>query len=300
MLALQRGRLAVGQEFLVHLGLNLDDELLDPTGVDPAILDQVDQCQPRDLTAYRLETREDHCFRGVVDDEVDSGGLFEGADIPSLATDDPTLHLVRRKVHDTDRALDDVLRSDSLDRHGDHAPRLLLGLLRGFVLDALDHPGSVHARLVLHGAHQFLLRLVTGEAGDLLEFLSLQVGRRLQFTLALGELDLPRLQILGPAGGLQFLGRQRFVSLPVRDLFILQSRLEGVEFDPVIAGFPFKFHARLEQPFPGADLGILVEALALGLGPSDDAPCFLFGFGEHGLCGGPAAAPEGPDHGEPE
>jgi hypothetical protein len=139
---LQRRGLAVGEEFLVHLGLDLGDQFLDPSGMDPPVLDQVDQRQPRDLAAHRFEARQDHRLGGVVDDEVDPRGLLEGADVASLAADDSALHLVRREVDHAHGAFDHVLGRDPLDRHGDDAPGLLLGLLGRLVLDPFDHTGS--------------------------------------------------------------------------------------------------------------------------------------------------------------
>jgi hypothetical protein len=44
----------------------------------------------------------------------------------------------------------------------------------------------------------------------------------------------------------------------------------------------------------------LSRRVTFGLGPCNDAACFLFGFDEHGLRSGSAAAPQSPDHGEPE
>jgi hypothetical protein len=117
---LQGRRLAVGEQLLVHLDLDLGDHLLDAPGVDAAVGDQALQGQPGDLPAHRLEAREDHRLGGVVDDQVDAGGLLEGADVAPLAADDASLHLVRRQVDHRHRALHHVVGGDPLDRHRDH------------------------------------------------------------------------------------------------------------------------------------------------------------------------------------
>ena len=57
--------------------------------------------QPGDLAADRVEAADDHHARRVVDDHVDAGGLFEGADVAPFAADDPALHFV---VGNIDRA----------------------------------------------------------------------------------------------------------------------------------------------------------------------------------------------------
>ena len=81
----------------------------------------------------------------VVDDQVDPGGLFEGADVAPLAADDPALHLVRRQVDDRDRVFRGVIRGDALDGGDDHVAGLLVGVLAGA---PLDRPGDLD-RVVL-------------------------------------------------------------------------------------------------------------------------------------------------------
>ena len=44
----------------------------------------------------------------AIDDQIDPGGSLEGADIASLAADDPSLHVVAGQVHDADGALGDI------------------------------------------------------------------------------------------------------------------------------------------------------------------------------------------------
>jgi hypothetical protein len=62
--------------------------------MDPSVLDQLRERQPRGLSAEPVERREDDRVRCVVDDEVDTGEVLERADIASLPADDPALHVV--------------------------------------------------------------------------------------------------------------------------------------------------------------------------------------------------------------
>ena len=59
-------------DVLLELRLRVVVHLLDPRRVDPAVLDQLVERQPRDLAAERVERREDDRVRRVVDDEVDA------------------------------------------------------------------------------------------------------------------------------------------------------------------------------------------------------------------------------------
>jgi hypothetical protein len=92
--------LALLLEVLLHLPLDLLDHLLDARGMDPAVRDQRLEREPRDLAAVGIVGRDDDGLGGVVDDQVHAGVLLEGADVPSLAADDPPLHVVARQVDD--------------------------------------------------------------------------------------------------------------------------------------------------------------------------------------------------------
>jgi hypothetical protein len=80
----------------VDFGASLCHDLFDPAGMDPAVADELGDRQPGDLATDRIEPAEDDGLGRVVDDQVDAGGLFEGADVAPLAADDAAFHLVRR------------------------------------------------------------------------------------------------------------------------------------------------------------------------------------------------------------
>ena len=90
----ERGLLADLGDVLVDLLLGLLVGLLDPGRVDAPVLDQPLEREPGDLPAHRVEAREQHRGRGVVDDEVDARERLERADVAPLAADDAALQLV--------------------------------------------------------------------------------------------------------------------------------------------------------------------------------------------------------------
>src|SRR3954470_21257890 len=92
------GRLTGLAHDQLDLRAGLGDDFLDAARVDAAILDELGQSDARDLSTHRIESAEEHRRRPVVDDQVDAGGLFEGANVASLAADDPALHLLRREL----------------------------------------------------------------------------------------------------------------------------------------------------------------------------------------------------------
>ena len=53
---------------------------------------------PGDLAADRIEAADDHHAGRVVDDDVDAGRFFEGADVAPFAADDAALHFVAGNI----------------------------------------------------------------------------------------------------------------------------------------------------------------------------------------------------------
>ena len=150
--------LALFADRAVQLGLRLVDDVLDPGRVDPAVLKQLLQHPPRQLTPERVVRRYSDDLGGVVDDQVDTGRLLEGANIAALAADDPPLHLVARKRHDGDRGFRDVIGRDPLDRRGEDFARAALGFGVDLLLDLVQAPGGHGAGLGFDFGDQLLSR----------------------------------------------------------------------------------------------------------------------------------------------
>src|SRR4030081_1375050 len=78
---------------LLHLALDLLDDFLDPRRMDAPVRDQALDRLTRDLASERIEAREDDGARRVVDDELDAGRGFEGADVAAFPADDAPLEV---------------------------------------------------------------------------------------------------------------------------------------------------------------------------------------------------------------
>src|SRR5262245_61854411 len=81
-------------DFLVSFVFHFLDDLCDAGRSDSSVGDQLFNRLLRDLPPIWIESRQDDGAGRVVDDEVDPGGKFEGADVTSLAADDPALQIV--------------------------------------------------------------------------------------------------------------------------------------------------------------------------------------------------------------
>ena len=127
------------------------------------------QGDPGDLAADRVEAGQDDRLGGVVDDDVDAGGGFEGADVPPLAADDPPLHLLGRQRHRAHDVLGDVVRRVPLDGQGDHLPGLLRRLLLELLVHDPDPLAGFHLGLFGDQLHDLRLGLLGRKARHLLE-----------------------------------------------------------------------------------------------------------------------------------
>ena len=112
---LKRGGLSLLLNHDLHFFLRLLHHLLDPGGMDASIYDQLFQRDPGHLPADGVESRQDHRFRRIVDDQIDAGHGLQGADVAPLPSDDPSLHLIVWQLYDGNRGLRDMVCSTSLD-----------------------------------------------------------------------------------------------------------------------------------------------------------------------------------------
>src|SRR5689334_1132746 len=97
-------------DLCIHLFARLVDDFFNSAGMDAAVRHELLEREPRDLASNRIEARHDDGVGRVVDDDVDTGGQLERANVAPLAADDPTLHLVVWKGYRRNSALRRVLR----------------------------------------------------------------------------------------------------------------------------------------------------------------------------------------------
>ena len=129
-------------------------------------------------------------FGRVVDDQIDAGRRFDGADVAPFAADDPPLHVVARQVHDRHGPLGDELARQTLDGDGDD---LLGASIRFGARLFLDHANvlrGVVPGLVDHLLDEAALRFVARQPGDPLELLAGLVDESIAVLVPLRHLPL--------------------------------------------------------------------------------------------------------------
>src|SRR5581483_3589536 len=128
--------------------------------------------------------------RRVVDDDVDPGQVLECADVPTLAADDPALHVVGGKLDERDRGLRRVARRDALERVGDEVPRAPPRLALRLLLELAHAPRELVPDELLGPVQDLSLRLVDRHPRDPLELVELALLRRLQLLLEAARVQL--------------------------------------------------------------------------------------------------------------
>ena len=101
----------------------------------------------------------------VVDDDVDPGGLLEGADVPPFAADDPALHVVGGDVDGADGGLGGVRRGVALDGRGEDLAGLLLAGLAERLLVLEDQAADLVPEFVLEPSEEDGAGLLGAELG---------------------------------------------------------------------------------------------------------------------------------------
>jgi len=246
-------------DLVLHLAAGLLHDLLDAGGVDAAVGDELLQRHPGDLAAHRVETGDDDRLGRVVDDEVDAGGGFEGADVAALAADDAALHVVVGQRHHRYRGLRHVVGGALLDGEGDEVAGLLVGLLLRLGLDFAHHDGGVVVCILADAVHQLFPGLFEGHVGYALKFLLLLRVQR----LCRGFQPLGLLKLLVEA----LLPGFQVVQLLVQGLFALgHPALQPGHFAAAVAHFPVQLILQSNNLFLGFENGFLLFLLSLSRG----------------------------------
>ncbi len=139
----QRCSLAFLLDDRLHFLFGLLDHFLDSGRMNAPVHNELLQRNPGDLTANRIEAGDDNRLRRVINDEIHSGHGLQRADVPTLAADDPPLHLIAGQLDHGNRSLRHMIGCASLNGADHVLSGPFLRFLLGFCLDLLDHHGRV-------------------------------------------------------------------------------------------------------------------------------------------------------------
>jgi hypothetical protein len=196
---LEDGLLPCLADAFFHLLLGFAYHLFHSGGVNPTVGDEALECDAGDLTSDRVVARYDYRFGGIVDDQVDPRGGFDGADVATLAADDTSFHVVIRELHDGDRAFSHKLARQAFDGNGDDLPGAAIGLGARLLFNEADRFSGFVTRLIDHLLCQRPFGFFARQASNSFQLSPCFFDRPLAFpltvaqglfSLALRELDL--------------------------------------------------------------------------------------------------------------
>ena len=116
-------------------------------------------------------------LRGVVDDQIHAGEVFQSTDVPAFPADDPALHLVIGQGHHRHGGLGHVVGGIALNGQGNDLTGLGVRLVLKAGLDLLDLHGRLMGDLGLQLGDEIVLGLLGGKAGDALQHFHLATNK---------------------------------------------------------------------------------------------------------------------------
>ena len=146
--------------------------------MDTAVGDELLQRQSRHLAANGIEARNGDDLGGIVDDQLDTRQGLQLLDVPALAADDASLHLLAGQRHRGNGGLGYEVARASLNGQCHDAAGLIVGLLTVLLLQLHNALCLLVADLLLQLGDQLCLSLLGGIARDLFqhELLLVQSG----------------------------------------------------------------------------------------------------------------------------
>jgi hypothetical protein len=252
--------------------------------MDPAIGHQLRKGDTGHFSADRIEGTDDYRFGRVVDDQIHSSGLFEGANVTSFAADDPTLHFVVGEVDGADSVLGGMVRGDALHRREHDLASSIVRLVASGSFDRLRNADCVALGVVTDGFEELRLGLCGAHPADSLE-------RSHVLKLSLGELLTSRFQLPFAVQKLAIALFEHVGSQIELLVASQQATLKGGQFGAFGAGFVLGL--ALEPQL--LVLGLEYQLFLLGASLRDDPAGFVLGAPD-GLIGDLAARKKAGDH----
>ena len=168
--------------------LALLHDVFNARGVNAPILNQAFQRHFGDLPPQGAVGRENDGFRGVVNDEINACGGFEGADIAAFAADDAPFHILAGQGDGGDGLFIDIVAGVTLDHIAEDILGLAIGGFARFRFNLPDHPGGFMARSGFDFGKKAGFGLFGREAGDFFEAAFLLVDAIFEEFLLLGNM----------------------------------------------------------------------------------------------------------------
>ena len=132
------------------------DEFLNTRGMNSPILQQRFERELGDFSPDRIERRNEHHLRRLINEQRGAGGGLEGFDVPALSPNDAALHLLGRQLHNRGGQIIIGLTHEPLHRGNHNA----LTFLRDILLGTFQQFLAQYTQLLLAFKSNFLAQLL--------------------------------------------------------------------------------------------------------------------------------------------
>ena len=127
----------------LYFFLRFFNHLFDSCRMDSSIYDQTLQCNSCHFSSDWIKSGKNNCLRSIINNKLYSCQCLKSTNIPSLSSDNSTLHLVTWKLNYRDRSFSHMICRTSLDCGDNILFRLLVSLFLCTCFKLFHHLGSV-------------------------------------------------------------------------------------------------------------------------------------------------------------
>ncbi len=260
-----------------HKLLGLLVHLLDASGVNSPVSNQVLKSNASGLPANGVEARENNGLGSVIDDKGDTRNLLEGSNITTLAANDATLEIVGRNMNRGHGNLASLIGSTTLDGDGEN---LTGGFLRFSFYPKLRV--AKYLSLLLDGVlantvKKLAMSVVLCKGGDSLKLGGLLRHELLKVAAATIQLALQTRKLV--------LALIEGIITPVKRLLALHNtRLKGAKFALTLLFFVLGSLLKVENLLLSLKNGLLLGGFSLPGSLGVNALCVLLSLGDLRVC----------------
>jgi hypothetical protein len=244
--------------------------------VDAAVEDEALHGFAGDFAADGVEAGEHDGIGGIVDEDGDAGGGFEGADIAAFASDDAAFDVVALEGDGGGGGFEGMVAGVALEGEAEDAAGLVFGAGAGVIEDMAAQVGGVAEGFLFDFFEEEGAGVFGAEVGEALEFLASVGGEFIQFLEAVGDGDLVLIEVVFLFGeGLLALAEG--FELSVDEAFALgEAGFEGFDFAASRGEGSLGLLAELEALLGGGEAGFADEGFGFASGGFDAG--LLLGF----------------------
>ncbi len=158
---------------LVNFLFSLINCFFNLSRMDPTISNQLLQGNPGLLSSNWVKAGNHHCFRGIINDQVNPKLPFKRLDIPSFSTNDPSFHIIIGQRDCRDSVFSSYFRSHSANHSTNNFACFIFSLFFRLFFFLLDNIKYLGLFLFFNLSQQCLFSLLPVHFSNLHQFLLL-------------------------------------------------------------------------------------------------------------------------------